>query len=126
MRVVRDAAYHGKNAMVRVVGNGAAHLADLLRQLARGRDHQHKRALVALSVTQAVHSRQAERGGFACAGFGCGNKVAAFKHVGDGLLLHRGRGAVTKLGHSLQRLAGQAKFVEMRHIRFVPFQMRTD
>ena len=121
LRVVRHAAHHGEDAMMRVVRDGAAHLADLLGKLARGRDHQHQRPLVALRVPQLVHGRQRERGRFARARFRGGNKVAPLKHVGDSLLLHGRRVGVSQLGHSLQRLAGQAKFVEMRHIWFVPF-----
>lgn len=51
------------------------------------------------------------------AGLRGGDQVAAFEHLGDGLLLHRGGGAVTQLGHSLQCLARKAEVVEMRHIR---------
>lgn len=49
--------------------------------------------------------------------FAAAIRVAAFEHLGDGLLLHRGGGAVTQLGHSLQCLARKAEVVEMRHIR---------
>ena len=103
--------------MVRVLRDGPAHLADLLGKLARGGDHQHKRALVALGVTELVHGWQAERGGFAGAGLRGGDQVAAHQHLGDGLLLHGSGGAVTQLGHSLQCLARKAEVVEMRHVR---------
>ena len=103
--------------MVRVLRDGAAHLPDLLGKLARGGDHQHERALVALGMPELVHGGQAECGGFARAGLRGGDQVAAFEHLGDGLLLHRGGGAVTELGHSLQCLARKAEVVEMRHVR---------
>ena len=117
LRVVGNAADHGEDAMVRVLRDGAAHLADLLGELARGGDHQHERALVALGVTEFVHGGQAERGGFARAGLRGGDQVAALEHLGDGLFLHRGGGAVTQLGHSLQCLARKAEVVEMRHVK---------
>ena len=68
LRVVRNAADHGEDAMVRVLRDGAAHLADLLGKLARGGDHQHERAFVALGMPELVHGGQAECGGFARAG----------------------------------------------------------
>ena len=117
LRVVGNAADYGEDAMVRVLGDGAAHLADLLGKLARGGYHQHERSLVALGMPELVHGGQAERGGLARAGLRGGDQVAAFEHLGDGLLLHRGGGAVTQLGHSLQCLARKAEVVEMRHIR---------
>ena len=103
--------------MVRVLRDGAAHLADLLGKFARGGDHQHERALVALGVAELVHGGQAERGGFARAGLRGGDQVAALEHLGDGLFLHRGGSAVTQLSHSLQCLARKAEVVKMRHVR---------
>ncbi len=44
--------------MVRGLRDGAAHLADLLGELAGGGDHQHERALVALGVAERVHGGQ--------------------------------------------------------------------
>ena len=117
LRVVGNAADYGEDAMVRVLRDGAAHLADLLGELARGSDHQHERTFVALGVAELVHGGQAERGGLARAGLRGGDQVAALQHLGDGLLLHGSGGAVTQLGHSLQCLARKAEVVEMRHIR---------
>ena len=102
---------------MRVLRDGAAHLADLLGKLARGSDHQHERTFVALGVAELVHGGQAERGGLARAGLRGGDQVAALQHLGDGLLLYGSGGAVTQLGHSLQCLARKAEVVEMRHVR---------
>ena len=68
LRVVGNAADYGEDAMVRVLRDDAAHLADLLGKLARGGDHQHERAFVALGMPELVHGGQAECGGFARAG----------------------------------------------------------
>ena len=91
LRVVRHAAHHGEDAMMRVMRDGAAHLADLLGKLARGRHDEHLGAAVALGVPEAAHRGKQEGGRLARAGLGGGEQVTALEDVGDGLGLD-GRG----------------------------------
>ena len=105
-------------------GDGGAHLADLLGQLARGGDHEHERALPALGMAQAVERGQREGRGLAGAGLGGGDEVAPFERERDGLLLD-GRGRfVAQARDGLQSLVGQAEFVELLHMSLFSVSVR--
>ena len=101
--------------MVRGGGDGGAHLADLLRQFARGRDHQHERALAALRVFQTVEGGQRERSSLAGAGLGRSDEVASFQRERNGLFLNGRRGFVAQARDGFKGLVGQAEFVELQH-----------
>ena len=124
LRGVGKPAHHGEDAMVRRGRDGRAHLADLLRKLARGRDHEHERALAALGVLETVERGQREGRGFAGAGFGGGDEVAPLEREGDGLLLD-GRGRfVAQARDGFKSLIGQAEFVELLHMSLFSVSMR--
>ena len=115
LRLVGQAAHHGGYAVVGGHGHGGAHLADLLRQLARGRDHQHERPLPALRVPEPVQGGQRERGRLARAGLGGRNEVAALQHQRDGLLLHGGGHFIAQTRHGVEDFRGQPQLVEFCH-----------
>ena len=118
LRVVGNAADHGEDAMVRVLRRWCRTPRRSAAASSRvGVTTSMSGPLLPLACPSLSMAGSAERGGLARAGLRGGDQVAAFEHLGDGLLLHRGGGAVTQLGHSLQCLARKAEVVEMRHIR---------
>ena len=124
LRGVGQAAHHGEDAVMRGGGDGGAHLADLLGQLARGGDHEHERALPALGMAQAVERGQREGRGLAGAGLGGGDEVAPFERERDGLLLD-GRGRfVAQARDGFKSLVGQAEFVELLHLSLFSVSVR--
>lgn len=87
-------------------------LLDLVRQLARGR--QHERVVRKLGVPQRLQDGNGERGGLARAGHGKPNHVFSLQRVGDGLGLDgRGLGKIHALD-GLQELGNQLELGEPR------------
>ena len=113
LRAVGYAADDLAHLVVGFLGDRGADLFDLHGELAGGGHHEHERALPMAGVPQLVHGRQAERGGFPGAGFGCGDDVAPFEHGGNGLLLHGGGVEISKVAHGGQSELGKAELIEM-------------
>ena len=112
LRLVAQAAHHRHAAVMRALGDGLAGILNLLGKLARGRHHEHERAVVARRARQAAHGRQEEGGRLAGAGLGGGQQIAALERVGDGLRLN-GRGClVAKVAHGLEDGVGKAEVGE--------------
>ena len=113
LRPVGNAAHEGAHEMVRMLADGHACVGDLARQLARRGDDQHERtAIVAFAVGQLVHGGQRERGGFAGAGFCCGDKVATLQDQRNRLLLDGGCVGVAQRVNGFQGILGKAEFGE--------------
>ena len=112
LRVERKAAHDGEDAMVRGGCDGAAHLADLVGELARGAYDEHERPLAALDAAELVHGGQRERGGFARSRFSCSDDVAPFEDKRNGLLLDGGGRIVSKPLDGGKGFLGQSEFVE--------------
>ena len=114
LRAVCAAAEHGGDVLAGVARNLHAGFRDLLRQFARGADHEDA-GLAAhfLRAAQAVHRGKQERGGFARAGAGCGDDVAALEHERDGCCLNGGGGFVAQTIDSAKGDIGQAEVGEV-------------
>ena len=115
-----DAAVDDGRAQARVLAVLADRFLDLDRELARGRQDQRtdrvagrRRARVRV-LGQLVEDRQAEAGGLAGAGLGAAHDVLAGEDDRDGLLLDRGGGGVTGLGHGAEELRPQAELRKAR------------
>ena len=116
------AADYGEDAVLRGLRRWRSHTSPICcGKLARGGDHQHERSLACPWHAQSLSMvGRRERGGLARAGLRGGDEVAAFEHLGDGLLLHRGGGCCSPAGRDgVQCLARKAEVVEMQSYRKV-------
>ena len=125
LRTVAQTAHDGHGRMTGALGNGGAHLVDLLGELARRSDDEHQRAAAASGVATATatvalfrrghHVAQLRHGGqqegcrLAGARLRCGQDVAAGKHLGDRGCLHGRRGFVAHVGDGLHHGVGKTE-----------------
>ena len=99
----------GHAVVVRTCGDGDRHVLDLLRELARGGDHEHERTAVTGGVPEMVGDGEEEGGSLAGAGLGGGEKVSALEHGRYRLGLD-GRGLlVAEVAHDLEHRGREAE-----------------
>ncbi|VVE71164.1 hypothetical protein PPN31119_03838 [Pandoraea pnomenusa] len=121
LRHHRHTAEHGHRRETQILAVLGHALLDLGRQLARG--GQHERAHRALAVgrrrTRArrehLQDGQREAGGFAGAGLGAGEEIAALQDGRNRLQLNRSRVGIAEVGDRTQDVGRQAELFK-RHI----------
>ena len=106
LRIDAHAAEHLVGAQLHVLAVVARALGHLRGELAGRRQHQRTRraaGAVRLIGGEALQNGQHETGGFAGAGLGAGEHIAAGKHGGNRLQLNGGRRVVALIGDSTQQ-----------------------
>jgi hypothetical protein len=112
LRPDRGAAVDGEDAGAELRAVAGEVVGHLHGELAGGGQHQGRGGLVAAGLGEALHQRQAERGGLAGAGGGLAEHVVTGDQVRDGLRLHRGGAGVAHAGEHVDELDPQAQVGE--------------
>ncbi len=111
LRVDADTAEHHDRAQTHVLPVVDRALGDLGSQLP-GRSQNQRAWQAALGAAELLQDRQYESGGFAGAGLGLCEDVAALENGGNGTGLNRSRGCVALVGDSTQQLGNQPEIIK--------------
>ena len=107
LRLVADAAYHGRATVLGARGDSVRDILDLVCELARGGHDEHERAAAMTRVAEPVHGRQQEGGRLARAGLGGGEQVATGEDLGNRGRLHGRRLGIAEVVDRGKRRGGK-------------------